>query len=41
MMKQADYPDFAIVGGMVFVECTARFKPVQFMFDNKWITIDP
>jgi len=28
MMKQAGNPDFAIIAGMVFVECTAQFKPM-------------
>lgn len=41
IMAQAGNPDYAILAGMVFVECSAQLKPMQLMFDDKWITIDP
>lgn len=43
IMRQAGGPEYQIQQGMVFVDCNSKsdFKPVQLMFDNKWITITP
>lgn len=42
-LKEAGMPEYVIQYGIIFVECSSasKFKPIQMMFGDQWITINP